>query len=75
MAMKKKNLGGTAWIAGCPCQPDCARRCAECHAGCAEYLAYEKAAMEIREKRLVEVQSRTLSRSEVRKIWASRSRS
>ena len=72
IAMKRKNLGGTAWIAGCPCQPDCARRCAGCHAGCAEYLAYEKAAMEIREKRLVEVQSRTLSRSEVRKIWAAR---
>ena len=73
--MKKKNLGGTAWIAGCPCLPDCPGRGAGCHGQCAEYLAYEKAAMDFREKRLVEVQSRTLSRSEVRRIWASRSRS
>ena len=70
--MKKKNLGGTAWIAGCPCQPDCARRCAGCHGQCAAYLAYERRANELRQRRVVEVQADTIKRENGRTILRGR---
>ena len=70
--MKKREYGGTAWALGCPCLPDCPDRGAGCHGRCAAYLAYERRANELRQRRVAEVQADTIKRENGRTILRGR---